>query len=77
MNTSCFNLELRMKQNDCTSIWFFHSKIVNNSNTFKVIFIEFDVNLLQLIVDSSIFNTDPSWIWKKRDESIEIVPVIV
>lgn len=45
MNTSCFNLELRMKQNDCTSIWFFHSKIVNNSNTFKVIFI-FLLNLM-------------------------------
>lgn len=39
MNTSCFNLELRMKQNDCTSIWFFHLKIINNSNTFKVFFI--------------------------------------
>lgn len=45
MNTFCFNLELRMKQNDCTSIWFFHSKIVNNSNTFKVIFI-FLLNLM-------------------------------
>lgn len=38
MNTSCFNLELRMKQND-TSILFFHLKIINNSNTFKVFFI--------------------------------------
>lgn len=38
MNTSCFNLELRMNQND-TSILFFHLKIINNSNTFKVIFI--------------------------------------
>lgn len=38
MNTSCFNLELRMKQND-TSIGFFHLKIINNSNNFKVIFI--------------------------------------
>lgn len=44
MNTSCFNLELRMKQND-TSILFFHLKIINNSNTFKVIFI-FLLNLM-------------------------------
>lgn len=77
MNTSCFNLELRMKQND-TSILFFHLKIINNSNTFKVFFYLFiQLDLLQLIVDSKIFNTDPSWIWKKRDESIEIVPVMV